>query len=212
LEIFKCHGDWLSPPEWALLAGFYPTRAAYSYLLRLEKQLTDNPSYAHYYPDPGTNRIVYREGIFMGYRGYEHNHVEPQYSFGFGLSYTTFSFSHLRSTATEAGHFKVTFDVTNTGKRPGATAAQLYVGTASSKIERPVKELKGFERVLLQPGETKTLALDLNPRSFSYFDVKSSTWHADAGTYDLMVGDSSQNILQKITVQLPNLITTSVSE
>ena len=62
-----------------------------------EKQLTDNPSYAHYYPDPGTNKIVYREGIFMGYRGYEHNHVEPQYPFGFGLSYTKFSFSHLAS-------------------------------------------------------------------------------------------------------------------
>ena len=62
-----------------------------------EKQITDNPSYAHYYPDPGTNKIVYREGIFMGYRGYDHNHIEPQYPFGFGLSYTTFSFSNLKS-------------------------------------------------------------------------------------------------------------------
>jgi beta-glucosidase len=177
-----------------------------------EKQITDNPSYAHYYPDPGTNKIVYREGIFMGYRGYEHNHVEPQYPFGFGLSYTTFSFSHLRSTPAENGHFRVTFDVTNAGKRSGATVAQLYVGPASSTIERPAKELKGFERVLLQPGETKTLTLDLNPRSFSYFDVNSSTWYAEAGTYNLMLGDSSQSIQQEITVQLPKPLTTSVSE
>ncbi len=68
-----------------------------------EKQITDNPSYAHYYPDAGTNKIVYREGIFMGYRGYEHNHVEPQYPFGFGLSYTTFKFGNLKSTPTGDG-------------------------------------------------------------------------------------------------------------
>jgi beta-glucosidase len=177
-----------------------------------EKQLTDNPSYTHYYPDPGTNKIVYREGIFMGYRGYEHNQVEPQYPFGFGLSYTTFSFSHLRSTPTESGHFNVTFDVTNTGKRAGATVAQLYVGPASSPVERPARELKGYERVLLQPGETKSLTLDLNPRSFSYFDVNSSTWHADAGSYGLMLGDSSQNIQQRTVLQLPQPLTTSISE
>jgi beta-glucosidase len=90
--------------------------------------------------------------------------------------------------------------------------AQLYVGPASSTIERPAKELKGFERVLLQPGETKTLTLDLNPRSFSYFDVNSSTWYAEAGTYNLMLGDSSQSIQQEITVQLSKPLTTSVSE
>ena len=168
-----------------------------------EKQITDNPSYAHYYPDPGTNKIVYREGIFMGYRGYEHNHVEPQYPFGFGLSYTTFSFRNLKSAPAGDGHFTVTFDVTNTGKRAGATVAQLYVSEVSPKVERPVKELKGFERVLLQPGETKHLTLDLNARSFSYFDVKSAAWRADAGNYDLLLGDSSQDIQQKVPIQLP---------
>ena len=148
----------------------------------------------------------------MGYRGYEHNHVEPQYPFGFGLSYTKFSFSHLATSPTGDGRFHVTFDVTNTGKRSGATVAQLYVGQASSTIERPAKELKGFERVVLQPGETKHVSLDLDPRSFSYFDVKTSAWQADAGTYDLMLGDSSQDIQQKSTLQLPKPITTSVSE
>ena len=177
-----------------------------------EKQITDNPSYAHYYPDPGTDKIVYREGIFVGYRGYEHNHVEPQYPFGFGLSYTSFSFRNLKSTPAGDGRFHVTFDVTNTGERAGATVAQLYVGQVSPSVERPVKELKGFERVSLQPGETKHVALDLDPRSFSYFDVKSAAWQADAGTYTLMLGDSSEDIQQRITVQLPKPLTTSVSE
>ena len=177
-----------------------------------EKKITDNPSYNNYYPDPGTNKIVYREGIFMGYRGYEHNHVEPLYPFGFGLSYTSFSFSNLKSSPTGDGHFTVTFDVTNTGKRAGATVAQLYVAEGSPVVERPAKELKGFERVMLQPGETKHVTLDLGPRSFSYFDVKSSNWQASAGAYDLMLGDSSQNIQQKTTIQLPKTLTTSISQ
>jgi len=177
-----------------------------------EKKITDNPSYSSYYPDAGTNKIVYREGIFVGYRGYEHNHVEPLYPFGYGLSYTTFSFSNLKSSPNGDGHFTVAFDVTNTGKRAGATVAQLYVGQGSPTVERPAKELKGFERVMLQPGEIKHVTLSLDPRSFSYFDVNSSNWQASAGSYDLLLGDSSQNIQQKTTVQLPKTLTTSISQ
>lgn len=177
-----------------------------------EEKITDNPSFAHYYPDPGTNKIVYREGIFMGYRGYEHNHVEPQYPFGFGLSYTTFSFSMLNAAPSGEGHFTVSFDVTNTGKRSGATVAQLYVGESSPQIERPVKELKGFKRVVLQPGETKHVTLELDSRSFSYFNVKASNWQANAGTYTLELGDSSRNIQQKTTIQLPKTLITPVSD
>jgi len=177
-----------------------------------EKQITDNPSYAHYYPDPGTNKVVYREGIFVGYRGYDRNHIEPQYPFGFGLSYTTFSFSNLKSIPVGDSRFHVMFDVTNTGKRPGAMVAQLYIGPASSTVERPVKELKGFKRVQLGPGETKQVTIELDPRSFSYFDVRTSSWQADAGTYELMLGGSSQDIEQKIRVQLPKPLTTSIGE
>jgi beta-glucosidase len=177
-----------------------------------EKKIEDNPSFKNYYPDPGTNKIVYREGIFVGYRGYEHNHIKPLYPFGYGLSYTTFSFSHLTSSALDGGHFTASFDVTDTGSRPGATVAQLYVGEVSPTVERPAKELKGFERVMLQPGETKHITLPLDPRSFSYFDVKSSTWHADAGAYKLLLGGSSEDIQQQITIQLPAQLTTSVSE
>jgi beta-glucosidase len=177
-----------------------------------EKKITDNPSYSSYYPDPGTDKVVYREGIFMGYRGYEHTKVEPQYPFGFGLSYTTFSFSNLTSTPTGNGHFAVSFDVANTGQRAGATVAQLYVGEASPTVPRPAKELKQFERVTLQPGETKHISVDLNPRSFSFYDVASAAWHANAGTYNLLLGDSSANIHQKTTLQLPNPLTVSVAE
>ena len=90
--------------------------------------------------------------------------------------------------------------------------AQLYVGQGSPTVERPAKELKGFERVMLQPGETKHVTLNLDPRSFSYFDVKSSCWQANAGAYNLMLGDSSQNIQQKTTVQLAKALTTSISQ
>jgi beta-glucosidase len=138
--------------------------------------------------------------------------VEPQYPFGFGLSYTTFSFSKLKTTPLVDGHITVTCDVTNTGNRLGATVAQLYVGQAAPAIERPIKELKGFERVVLQPGETKQVSFSLEPRSFSYFDVKTSSWQADEGAYDLSLGDSSQDTQQKMTIQIAKPLTSSVSE
>jgi beta-glucosidase len=96
--------------------------------------------------------------------------------------------------ATSEGHFSVSFDVSNTGRRAGATVAQLYVGEESPTVPRPVKELKQFERVMLQPGETKHVAVDLDSRSFSFYDVGAAAWHANAGTYDLILGDSSASI------------------
>jgi beta-glucosidase len=175
-----------------------------------EKKLTDNPSYNNYYPDAGTNKVVYREGIFLGYRGYEHTHVEPMFPFGFGLSYTTFAFKNLKSTPAGDGRFSVSFDVANTGQRAGATVAQLYVGEASPTVPRPAKELKQFERVMLQPGETKHVTVELNPRSFSFYDVAAASWHANAGAYHLMLGDSSVDIQQKATLQLPKAIVMAV--
>jgi beta-glucosidase len=148
----------------------------------------------------------------MGYRGYEHNHVEPQYPFGYGLSYTTFTFGNLKATPTGDGRFTVTFNVTNTGKRAGATVAQLYVGESSPTVERPAKELKGFERVALEPGQTRQVSMKLDPRSFSFYDVKAAAWHADAGEYTLQLGDSSADIQQRTTVHLAQPLTTSVSE
>jgi beta-glucosidase len=181
--------------------------------LSWEKQITDNPSYGNYYPDAGTDKIVYREGIFVGYRGYEKNKVDPQFPFGFGLSYTTFSFTNLKvAPAGASGRYTVTFSVTNTGKRAGATVAQLYVGEASPTVERPAKELKAFERVTLDPGQTKQVTLSLDPRSFSFFDVASKSWKANAGAYNVMLGNSSASIEQTTTVRLSQLLTTAVNK
>jgi beta-glucosidase len=163
-----------------------------------ERRWADNPVHDSYYPEAGTNRVVYKEGVFVGYRGYEHNHVKPLYPFGYGLSYTTFQFSHVEVTpegdSSKGAHYSVTFDVTNTGKRPGADVAQVYVAEAAPKVSRPAKELKGFSRVDLAPGETKHVSVALDPRAFTYYDVAAKQWHADAGKYTILVGDSSADV------------------
>jgi beta-glucosidase len=148
----------------------------------------------------------------MGYRGYEHAHVEPLFPFGFGLSYTTFSFTNLKSIPTGDGRFSVTFAVANTGDRAGATVAQLYVAESSPTVPRPAKELKQFERVMLQPGESTHVSVELGPRSFSFYDVNAALWRANAGNYNLLLGDSSASIQQKATLQLPKAISTSVGD
>jgi beta-glucosidase len=148
----------------------------------------------------------------VGYRGYEHNHIEPLFPFGFGLSYTTFSFTNLKSIPTGDGRFSVTFDVANTGDRAGATVAQLYVAESSPTVPRAAKELKQFERVMLQPGETTHVSVELGARSFSFYDVNAASWHANAGNYNLMLGDSSANIQQTTTIQLPKPIITPASD
>lgn len=177
-----------------------------------ERKVEDNPSFQSYYPDPGTDKVVYREGIFVGYRGYEHSQRKPLYPFGFGLSYTGFAFANFKATSAGEGRFTVRFDVTNTGDRAGATVAQLYIREAEPHVERPVKELKGFERIMLQPKETRHITLDLIPRSFAYFDAKSGAWHADAGIYYLLLGDSSEHIEQQTMVQLNKEIRIPVSD
>ena len=167
-----------------------------------ERVITDNPSMAHYYPDPGTNKIVYREGIFMGYRGYEHNGTTPLFPFGYGLSYTSFAMSNLKAESNGNGKVTASFDVRNTGKVAGATVAQLYVSQDKTSVPRPAKELKGFARAELAPGEQKHMTIDLNPRSFAYFDTANGDWRADAGTYTLLLGSSAETILSKTVVKL----------
>ena len=160
-----------------------------------ERHWADNPVHDSYYPEANTNRVIYKEGVFVGYRGYEHNHVKPLFPFGYGLSYTTFQYSNL-SVQPEGGssagaHYSVTFDVTNTGTRPGADVAQVYVGETDPKVPRPAKELKGFSRVDLAPGETKHVSVPLDSRAFTYYDTTAKDWHADAGKYSVEVGRSS---------------------
>ena len=152
-----------------------------------------NPTFANYYPEPGTKRVVYKEGIFVGYRGYEHNHVKPLFPFGYGLSYTTFKFANLAVSPESAGanpQITVTFDVTNTGSRKGAEVAQVYVSPDPAKVERPERELKGFERVSLAPGEAKHVSVTLDARAFAYWSSDAKRWTIDPGKFTVHVGDS----------------------
>jgi beta-glucosidase len=161
-----------------------------------ERRWEDNPSHDGYYPEPGTNRILYKEGVFVGYRGYEHSGTKPLFPFGYGLSYTTFKYGNLSITpgTTTDGNVRVSFDVTNTGTRAGAEVAQVYVGDAHAKVPRPPKELKGFAKVSLRPGETQRVTVNLDRRSLSYYDVSAKQWRADPGQFEVLVGGSSEQI------------------
>jgi beta-glucosidase len=172
--------------------------------ISIERRWEDNPTHDSYYPAPGTNRVKYANSVFVGYRGYEHNGVRPLFPFGFGLSYTTFKYSNLeiRPSATGAALFDVSFDITNTGSVAGADVAQVYVGDRHAKVARPVKELKGFARVRLEPGETQRVTIQLDGRSFSYYDAVAKRWQADAGDFDLLVGRSSEQVELKGTLTL----------
>jgi beta-glucosidase len=166
-----------------------------------ERRWGDNPVHDSYYPDAGTKRVVYKEGVFVGYRGYERNDTKPLFPFGFGLSYTTFKYSNLSiktvkgtvsSNDPSGPRYEVSFDVTNTGTREGADVAQVYVGDTQTKVPRPAKELKGFVKVSLRPGETKKVSVFLDSRSLSYYDVNSKQWRAEPGDFKVLVGRSSE--------------------
>ena len=175
--------------------------------ITIEKRAADNPTFQNYYPQNGIH-VEYKEGVFVGYRGYEKNYITPQFPFGFGLSYTTFDYKNLTVKALNDGRYEVSFDVKNTGKRDGADVPQIYVGSPqNSKVARPVKELKGFEKVFLKQGESKKLSVILDKRAFSYYDVNSKNWRADAGDYDILVGRSSAEIVLRGKANLKNDMT-----
>ena len=139
--------------------------------------------------------VKYDDKLMVGYRYWTTTGKHPLFPFGFGLSYTTFSFANLEAPATAASGstVPVSFDVTNTGSVAGAEVAQLYVSDPSAKVSRPERELKGFEKVRLAPGETKHVTLNLDARAFSYWDEAAHKWTIDPGKFVIRVGDSSEN-------------------
>lgn len=170
------------------------------------KRIQDNPAYDYYYEHPGSRDVKYGDGIFQGYRYYETSTVKPLFPFGFGLSYTSFAFSNLSVSPTSAspnGPITVGFDVKNTGQRPGAEVAQVYVGDPSATVKRPKMELKGFSRVMLQPGQTQHVTVKLDKRSLAYWDVTTNGWKVDPGKFVVYVGDSAENVplQENFTVQ-----------
>jgi beta-glucosidase len=158
-------------------------------------RLEDHPAIFNY---PGENgRVRYGEGIFVGYRAYERRRLAPLFPFGFGLSYTSFAWGGPRLSAATIGpdeELTVTVEVTNTGERAGQEVVQLYVRPGQAQVARPEQELKGFAKVELAPGETKTVELRLGWRDMAYFDDRRHAWVADAGSYEVRVGASSQAI------------------
>ena len=136
-----------------------------------------------------TRTIEYREAYGVGYRYFEKANVKVNFPFGFGLSYTTFEYSKL-----EVSKRGVSFDLKNTGNVKGKEIAQLYVGLVESQIIRPVKELKGFIKVELEPGETKHVRIDFDDKTFRYFNTKTEKWEIEGGVYDIYVGSSSADI------------------
>ena len=173
-------------------------------------KLQDNPSYL-YYGGEG-NRTEYREGVFVGYRYYDKKDMDVLFPFGHGLSYTTFAYSNLRLSAKEikdTDTLTVTVTVTNTGKRFGKAVAQLYVGDKESTPIRPVRELKGFEKVALNPGESKDVPFTLDKRSFAYWNETIHDWHVETGDFTIEVGGSSRDlplcdsVKVESTVELP---------
>ncbi len=181
-----------------------------------ERRLEDGPSFGTYYPAPNSNGVVYKEGIFIGYRGFEHNGTKPLFPFGHGLSYTTFKYSDLAikplsqaasSTNSSGPGYEVSFNITNTGDHVGAEVAQVYVGDSHAKVIRPAEELKGFAKVMLQPGETKRVAVVLDVRAFSYYDVNTNQWRAEPGNFDVMVGRSAEQIELRGVITLLSAVT-----
>ena len=160
------------------------------------KRIEDSSSYGNF---PGKNgRVEYKEGIFVGYRFNDAKKIEPLFPFGFGLSYTQFKYSNLDvrivNPSARTPEAVVSFDVTNVGQMAGAEIAQLYVGEIAPALPRPPRELKGFKRLSLAPGETGHAELALDASSFAYFDAKEDKWKVKPGKFRIEVGASSRDL------------------
>lgn len=157
----------------------------------------DSAVFHSYYADPPENKKVkYSEGVFLGYRHYDKTGMKPAFPFGYGLSYTTFKYGNL-SVSPQSSSLEspvvVAFDVTNTGSREGAEVAEVYVGDSHARVPRPAKELKGFSKIRLKPGETQRVQVSLDRRAFSYYNVDKKDWTADLGDFTILVGGSSDS-------------------
>ena len=183
--------------------------------ISIEREFSDSPAYgylppyAEFYRDSPRNErslmrvydIKYSEGVLVGYRWYDTKGIEPLYPFGYGLSYTSFQLSHARLSSDRIdadGMVKVTVTLTNTGEREGAEVVQLYVGERSPRVMRPVKELKGVNKVLLAPGESRSVVFEIGYRDLAYWDVQSHGWRVDPGKFDILIGTSSRDIVQRL--------------
>lgn len=216
---FSRWGDKVS----AILMGWYPGQEggqAIAHMLAgefspsgrlpfsIEAKAEDNPTYTNYYvEEPLTKRghstlnVTYGEGVFVGYRGYERNGVQPAYPFGHGLTYTSFEYSDLAVTPAADG-FDVTFTVTNTGSFDAAEVAQVYVGELNPCVPRPAKELKGYDKLYVKAGESAQVTVRLPESAFAFYDVDIHDWRINPGAFRIHVGASSADIRLSTEVEL----------
>ena len=169
--------------------------------------LDTNPSY-NFFPG-GTKSVHYNESIYIGYRYYDTAEKEVLFPFGFGLSYTSYEYSDLKLSADsikDTDTLTVSFKIKNTGAVAGAEIAQVYVADKESTIYRPKKELKGFTKVWLEPGEEKEVSVELSKRAFAYYNINIADWHVESGDFGILVGASSQDIRLEGTVNVESTV------
>ena len=165
--------------------------------ISFERRWEDSAVHNTYYPEDSGKKVSYKEGVFVGYRHLDSSGIKPLFPFGYGLSYTSFAYKKLSITPARAAADEpvtVSLDVTNTGTRTGSDVVEVYVGELHPKITRPPKELKGFTKLQLSPGETRRVSLVLDHRAFSYFDSDKHAWTTDAGEFNIYVGHSDAQI------------------
>ena len=168
-------------------------------------RLEDTPAYLNFPGEDG--QVIYGERMFVGYRYYDMRNIEPLFPFGHGLSYTDFAYSDLKLSAseiTDKDQLQVSLTVTNTGKVKGKEVIQLYVADTESTVQRPVKELKAFDKVELEPGQSIQVSFTLNERDFSYYNKVYDRWLAESGAFEILVGSSSRDIRLKGKLNLSN--------
>lgn len=172
--------------------------------MTFEKKWEDNPTFKNYYDPDGDKHVAYKEGIFVGYRGYDKLKREVQYPFGFGLSYTSFKISDITVSDTDAkGEVTITARLTNVGKMFGAEVLQVYVGkTQGGLVVRPEKELKKIKKIFLSPGRSEVVTIKFSEEDFTYYDVKTKGFVKDSGQYNIMLGFSSRDIKFSKTINV----------
>ena len=165
------------------------------------KNLADNPSFNNY---PGDKAVKYEEGIYVGYRHYESNQIETLFPFGHGLSYTRFDFDSLASpdSVKIGDKFQASLTITNVGDVSGSEVVQLYIRDVEASVDRPLKELKGFNKIHLDAGESKLVSFAINELDLAFFDPVHEKWVTEPGEFELQIGNSSQDIKVQKTIYL----------
>jgi beta-glucosidase len=170
------------------------------------KQQSDYPCFQYDKEGyPGVDRqVYYKEGIYVGYRYFDTKRVKPMFPFGFGLSYTSFRYGKPTTNTTtlsQDGSAVISIPITNTGKRKGKEVVELYVSQPTCSVDRPAKELKGFEKVELNPGETKMVQFTVTPRDLAYYSEALHAWKTEAGTFKVLIGASETDIRGSVSLE-----------